>query len=163
MGDMVAPLCSTSCGAQSAAAVAAAIAAESGCCPVRCATVFTEGDTLTTVPEFDIAVEDLQLVEVTVTGYVVKLEDNVDGIQGGFVYFRGMARRFDGDDVLPGLAVLLQNTTLQSLSAGLATAFNVSGNTLQFQLDGAAGTYRWDLEMQVCVRDQLVDVIAGGG
>jgi len=159
MGDMVAPLCSTVCGAQSAAAVAAAIAAESGCCPVRCATAFTEGNTSETVPEFDLAVADGQVVEVTVTGYVVRTDANNSGAEGGFVYFRGLARRYDADGSSPGLAVLLQNTTLQSLSAGLATSFNVSGNTLQFLIDGATGTYRWDLEMSYCIRDQIVDII----
>jgi hypothetical protein len=157
---MIAPQCSTICGSPAQQAVAAE---GGGCCPVRCATVFTEGDTLMIVPEFDLAVADEQLVEVTVTGYVVKTIDNVDGVQGGFVYFRGMARRWDADNILPGLTELQQNTTLQSLSAGLATAFNVSGNTLQFQVDGAAGTYRWDLEMSYCIRDQIVDIISGGG
>jgi len=132
------------------------------CCPTTCATVFTDGDPVTvTVPEFDIPVADLQLVEVTVTGYVIKTDANVNGIQGGFVYFRGMARRFDADDVFPGLAVLIQNTTLQSLTLGLTTAFNVSGNTLQILLGVAAGNYRWDLEMHACVIDQTVDVTGG--
>lgn len=156
---MVAPQCSTICGSPSQQVQAAQ---EAGCCPTTCATAFTEGDTLETVPEFDIAVADEQLVEVTVTGYVTKVNANFDGIQGGFVYFRGTARRWDADNIFPGLAVLLQNTTLQSLSLGLSTAFNVSGNVLQFQIDGADGTYRWDLEMHHCIKDQIVD-IAGGG
>jgi hypothetical protein len=159
---MPTPLCSTVCGAQSAAAVAAAIAAASGCCPVICATVFTTGDEIVVVPEFDLAVEDGQLVEVTVTGYAVKTDDNISGDQGGFVYLRGTARRFDADTVLPGLVVMLQDTTLQSLSAGLATTWIASGNTLQFQLDGAAGEYRWDLEMSYCIRDQVVGLQGAG-
>jgi hypothetical protein len=39
----------------------------------------------------------------------------------------------------------------------------VNGNTIQTQIDGAAGEYRWDLEMQACVRDQIVNLVAGGG
>jgi hypothetical protein len=156
---MPTPLCSIVCGAQSAAAVARAIAAEEGgCCPVICSTTFTTDETLP-ANGFDIAVEDEQLVEVTVTGYVTKLDDNINGAQGGFVYFRGTARRYDADTVDPGLAVLLQNTTLQSLSAGLATVWTTSGNTLQFQLVGADGEYRWDLEMSLCVRDQIVSLL----
>jgi hypothetical protein len=161
MGDMVAPLCSTVCGAQSAAAVAAAIAAESGCCPVRCATAFTEGDTLSTVPEFDIPVEDGQLVEVTVTGYVIRTDAN-SGTQGGFVYMRAMARRYDADGTFPGLEVLFMNFDLQAVSAGLGIQLVENGNTLQVQLDGAAGMYRWDLEMSYCVKDQIVDASGGG-
>jgi hypothetical protein len=155
---MVAPRCSTICGPPSAAAIAAAVAEATGCCPTLCATAFTTGDTSETVPEFDLAVEDGQLVEVTVTGYVTRVDSNIAGAQGGFVYFRGMARRLDADTVQPGLAILLQNTMLQSLSAGLATAFNISGDTLQFLIDGDTGEYRWDLEMSRCVRDQIVDI-----
>lgn len=158
---MVAPACSTICGETPLAV--AALAEGGNCCPTLCATVFTEGDTTETVPEFDLVVEDEQLVEVTLTGFVTRTDANVNGAQGGFVYFRGMARRYDADTFLPGLQILLQDTTLQSLSLGLATAFNVSGNTLQILLDGAVGTYRWDLQCERCVRDQIVDLAPGGG
>lgn len=178
---MVAPVCSTLCGLPSAAGLpgaagaAGAPGAAGSCCPILCATAFTEGDTTSTVPEFDLAVEDGQLVEVTVTGYVVQTPQNVivpaDIItQAGFVFFRGMARRFDADDLFPGLAVLLEDTTLQSsslglgsLPLGLATAFSISGNTLQFQLSSAAGIWRWDLQCERCVRDQIIDLVPVNG
>jgi len=119
------------------------------------------------VPEFDLAVEDLQLVEVTVTGYVVRVDSNVNGLQQGFVYFRGMARRYDADTSNPGLTVLSQDTSLQwnpvgglgTLPPGLATAFNISDNTLQILLDSGIGEWRWDLECEQCVHDQLVNLV----
>lgn len=156
MGGMVAPQCSVICGSPRQQAQAA----EGACCPVLCATAFTEGD-IHTVPEFDLAVADGQLVEVTVTGYVVRTDANNSGTQGGFVYFRGLARRNDADGSLTGLAVLLQDTSLQSLSLGLATGFLVPpvGNTLQFLIGGPVGTYRWDLEMHSCIKNQIVDVV----
>lgn len=164
MGDMVAPVCSTICGPPSAAAIAAAVAEATGCCTVVCATAFTEGDTLSTVPEFDIPVADEQLVEVTVTGYVVRTDGNITPpTQGGFIYMRAMARRYDSDDFLPGLQILLNDFSLQSVSAGLGILPITSGNTIQIQIDGAAGEYRWDLEMSYCVKDQIVDLAPGGG
>jgi len=133
------------------------------CCPTTCATVETTGDVLVTVPEFDTPVADLQLVELTITGYVIKTTSNVNGLQGGFIYMRAMARRFDADDVFPGLVVLFNDFTLQSVSAGLGILPIATGNTLQIQLDGAAGDYRWDLQMNACIIDQEIDVIGGGG
>jgi hypothetical protein len=147
------------CGARSAAAIAAEIAAASGCCPTLCATVFTTGDELVTVPEFDLAVEDGQYVMVTVTGYAVRTDANNSGDEGGFVYLRALARRYDADVSFPGLNLLQQDKTLQVLSAGLDTDLSSSGNTLQVQLDGAVGEYRWDLEMNYCIRDQIVDTV----
>jgi len=127
------------------------------CCPTTCATVETSGDVQQTVPEFDIAVADEQLVEFTVTGYVVRTANNTGG-QGGFIYMRAMARRYDADVSSPGLAILFNDFSLQSVSAGLGILPIVTGNTIQIQIDGAVGDYRWDLQMNACVIDQIVDL-----
>lgn len=131
------------------------------CCPIVCATAFTTGDTQETVPEFDTAVSDLQLVEITVTGYVVRTDANNNGTQNSFIYMRALARRFDADDVFPGLTVLAEDFTLQLVSTGIGINLITSGNTLQVRIDGAAGDYRWDLEMSVCVKNQTVNVSGG--
>jgi len=75
---------------------------------------------------------------------------------------RAIARRFDADDVFPGLSVLANDFTLQLVSAGIGILPIVTGNTLQIQIDGAAGDYRWDLQMNACVINQTVDLTGGG-
>ena len=55
----------------------AALQTNCGCNCICLEGMITEGDTLNPVPEFAIAVADGQLVEVTITGYVIKTISNV--------------------------------------------------------------------------------------
>ena len=129
------------------------------CCPVICAQPTTEGDVQQTVPEFDLAVADLQLVHMTVTGYVTRTDNNNGGAQEGFIYMRVVARRNDADAAFAGLAVLANDFTLQVVPAGIGILPIVSGNTLQVQIDGDTGTWYWDLQMNYCIRDVTVHVV----
>lgn len=136
------------------------------CCPIYCAQPETVGDVQETVPEFNLLVQDGQLVQATLTGYVTRTDANNSGTDTGFVHVRCTARRNDADGSFPGLAILFQSDSLQessvglgSLPAGVAVQFIVSGNVLQVELDGAAGTWFWDLQLNVCTRDVVVDVV----
>jgi len=137
------------------------------CCPVVCDQVVTEGDEQVTVPAFNLVVADGQLVELTLTGYVTRTDNNNGGQDTGYVHVRATARRNDADAAFAGLAILLQSAVLQDSflglgtlpAAGMSTLFIVSGNTLQVQLDSAVGTWFWDLQLNYCVRDVLVHVV----
>lgn len=137
-------------------------AATAGCETVP-TSLFTIGDVLQHVTDFDRTILDGQLVEVTITGFVVRVDANSNGAQEGYVFFRGIARRYDADNAQPGLRVLSQQTTLSSFPAGTSIGFDLTGNVVGFFVDGASGTYRWDLDMRICIRNQIVNVDEGAG
>lgn len=159
------------CGSMRSPGAVAAAAADANvlCCPTECLQTTTVGDPSVVTPAaFDVPVADGQLLELTLTGYVTRLDVNTNGLQEGFVYLRGIARRNDGDNVLPGLAILFQSAALQESNLGLGllptgvdTAYIITGNTLQVQLT-SNGTWFWDLQLNSCLRDQVVNVEGGG-